>query len=62
MNDYTLTNSDNAMSTFGSLLSILKIDDCELTMDLAFRKELESVLGKKNVTLPQVFIRGNYVL
>ena len=30
-------------------------------MDSAYRKELQSVLGAKNVSLPQVFIKGKYV-
>lgn len=37
------------------------VDDRDISMDCAYRKELESVLGKRNVRLPQVFIRGKYV-
>lgn len=38
------------------------VDERDISMDSAYRKELQSVLGeKKNVTLPQVFIGGRYV-
>ncbi|KAK9282632.1 hypothetical protein L1049_010851 [Liquidambar formosana] len=37
------------------------VDERDISMDSAYRKELQSVLGEKNVSLPQVFIRGNYV-
>ena len=37
------------------------VDERDISMDSAYRKELQSVLGDKNVGLPQVFIRGNYV-
>ncbi|KAJ6428145.1 hypothetical protein OIU84_023542 [Salix udensis] len=30
-------------------------------MDSAYKKELQSVLGEKNVSLPQVFIKGDHV-
>ncbi|CAL0328762.1 unnamed protein product [Lupinus luteus] len=39
------------------------VDERDISMDAAYRKELMSVLGEKNkkiVTLPQVFIRGKY--
>uniref|UniRef100_A0A2P2IMX3 Uncharacterized protein At5g39865 n=1 Tax=Rhizophora mucronata TaxID=61149 RepID=A0A2P2IMX3_RHIMU len=37
------------------------VDERDVSMDSAYKKELQSVLGGKNVSLPQVFIRGNYV-
>ncbi|XP_010557859.1 PREDICTED: uncharacterized protein At5g39865-like [Tarenaya hassleriana] len=37
------------------------VDERDVSMDSAYRKELQNVLGEKNVTLPQVFIRGKYV-
>ena len=30
-------------------------------MDNAYRKELQSVLGEKTVSLPQVFVKGKYI-
>ncbi|CAL0303575.1 unnamed protein product [Lupinus luteus] len=39
------------------------VDERDISMDAAYRKELMNVLGEKNkktVTLPQVFIRGKY--
>ncbi|PSS19138.1 Thioredoxin-like fold protein [Actinidia chinensis var. chinensis] len=35
------------------------VDQRDISMDL--EKELQSVLGEKNVNLPQVFIRGKYI-
>lgn len=37
------------------------VDERDMAMDAAYRKELQSVLGEKNVSLPQVFIRGRHV-
>ncbi|XP_062087252.1 uncharacterized protein At5g39865 [Humulus lupulus] len=37
------------------------VDERDISMDSAYRKELQSVLGDKNVGLPQIFIRGSYV-
>ncbi|CAL5196344.1 unnamed protein product [Lathyrus oleraceus] len=40
------------------------VDERDVSMDSCYRKELMNVLGEKsmkNVTLPQVFIRGNLV-
>lgn len=37
------------------------VDERDISMDSAYRKELQSVLGAKNVSLPQIFIRGKYV-
>ncbi|XP_049395197.1 uncharacterized protein At5g39865 [Solanum stenotomum] len=39
----------------------VKIDERDISMDSAYKKELQNVLGQKNVTLPQVFIKGKYV-
>ncbi|KAI9115307.1 hypothetical protein K1719_013626 [Acacia pycnantha] len=37
------------------------VDERDVSMDSAYRRELQSVLGeKKNVALPQVFIGGKY--
>lgn len=37
------------------------VDERDISMDSSYRKELESALGGKAVTLPQVFIRGKHV-
>eukprot|EP00257_Ricinus_communis_P013331 XP_015570746.1 uncharacterized protein At5g39865 [Ricinus communis] len=37
------------------------VDERDISMDSAYKKELQSVLGEKNASLPQVFIRGNHV-
>ncbi|KAK6933959.1 Glutaredoxin [Dillenia turbinata] len=39
------------------------VDERDISMDSAYKKELQSVLGMegKRVSLPQVFIRGKYV-
>ncbi|KAJ6713969.1 GLUTAREDOXIN (GRX) FAMILY PROTEIN [Salix viminalis] len=37
------------------------IDERDVSMDSAYKKELQSVLGEKNVSLPQVFIKGDHV-
>ncbi|XAR63526.1 hypothetical protein NMG60_11023488 [Bertholletia excelsa] len=37
------------------------VDERDISLDSAYRKELLSVLGEKNVTLPQVFIRGKHI-
>lgn len=34
------------------------VDERDVSMDIALRRELQSVLGEKSVTLPQVFVRG----
>lgn len=39
----------------------LWVDERDISMDSAYRKELQCVLGEKNASLPQVFIRGKYV-
>ncbi|KAJ4720304.1 Glutaredoxin family protein [Melia azedarach] len=37
------------------------VDERDISMDFAYKKELHNVFGGKNVSLPQVFIRGKYV-
>lgn len=38
------------------------VDERDVSMDAAYRKELQGLLGEKNnVSLPQVFIKGRYV-
>ncbi|KAF8042628.1 hypothetical protein BT93_A1075 [Corymbia citriodora subsp. variegata] len=37
------------------------VDERDVSMDSAYRKELQSALGEKNVSLPQVFVGGKYV-
>ncbi|CAI0461849.1 unnamed protein product [Linum tenue] len=37
------------------------VDERDISMDTAYKKELHSVFGEKGVTLPQVFIRGRHV-
>lgn len=37
------------------------IDERDISMDSAYKKELQSVLGERNVSLPQVFIKGNHM-
>lgn len=39
----------------------LWVDERDISMDSAYKKELQSVLGEKNVTLPQVFIGGKHM-
>ena len=37
------------------------VDDRDISMDSAYKKELQSVLGEKNLSLPQVFIKGKHI-
>ncbi|CAK8564632.1 unnamed protein product [Lathyrus sativus] len=37
------------------------VDERDVSMDHAYRKELQCVMGEENVSLPQVFIRGKYI-
>ncbi|KAJ7942473.1 Glutaredoxin family protein [Quillaja saponaria] len=37
------------------------VDERDISMDSMYRKELQSVLGGKSVSLPQVFIRGKHI-
>ncbi|KAM7263481.1 hypothetical protein ACFE04_001164 [Oxalis oulophora] len=39
----------------------LWVDERDISMDSAYKKELQMVLGEKNASLPQVFIRGKHV-
>ncbi|KAK8661962.1 hypothetical protein V6N13_091550 [Hibiscus sabdariffa] len=37
------------------------VDERDVSMDAAYKKELQSVLRQKTVSLPQVFIKGKYI-
>lgn len=37
------------------------VDERDISMDSAYKKELHSVLGEKKLTLPQVFVRGKHI-
>lgn len=37
------------------------VDERDISMHAAYKKELQSVLGEKNISLPQVFIRGKHM-
>ncbi|KAK2440057.1 hypothetical protein P8452_19210 [Trifolium repens] len=37
------------------------VDERDVSMDRAYRKELQCVMGEENVALPQVFIKGKYI-
>ncbi|KAE8717849.1 hypothetical protein F3Y22_tig00110020pilonHSYRG00158 [Hibiscus syriacus] len=37
------------------------VDERDISMDAAYKKELQSVLKQKTVSLPQVFIKGKYI-
>ncbi|KAL6493837.1 hypothetical protein OROGR_031746 [Orobanche gracilis] len=39
----------------------VNMDERDISMDVAYRKELQSVLGENNVSLPRVFIKGKYI-
>ncbi|KAK6163053.1 hypothetical protein DH2020_002894 [Rehmannia glutinosa] len=39
----------------------VNIDERDISMDIAYRKELQRVLGENNVSLPQIFIKGKYI-
>ncbi|KAG8363702.1 hypothetical protein BUALT_Bualt19G0049900 [Buddleja alternifolia] len=39
----------------------VNLDERDISMDIAYRKEIQKLLGGNNVTLPQVFIRGKYI-
>lgn len=39
----------------------VNIDERDISMDVAYRKELQRVLGENNISLPQVFIKGKYI-
>ncbi|KAK6143299.1 hypothetical protein DH2020_023647 [Rehmannia glutinosa] len=40
----------------------VNLDERDISMDIAYKKELQKVLGEKNnVSLPQVFIKGKYI-
>ncbi|XP_022158548.1 uncharacterized protein At5g39865 [Momordica charantia] len=37
------------------------VDERDISMDSSYRKELQTAIGGKTVSLPQVFIRGKYI-
>ncbi|PIN04985.1 Glutaredoxin-related protein [Handroanthus impetiginosus] len=39
----------------------VNLDERDISMDVAYRKELQRVLGEKNISLPQIFIKGKYI-
>lgn len=39
----------------------VSVDERDISMDLSYTEELQSLLKRKPLTLPQVFIRGNRV-
>ncbi|GAA0144272.1 oxidoreductase [Lithospermum erythrorhizon] len=39
----------------------IELDERDISMHIAYKKELLSVLGEKSVTLPQVFIKGKLI-
>ncbi|KAK1577409.1 hypothetical protein Q3G72_021543 [Acer saccharum] len=39
----------------------VQVDERDISMDSMYRKELQSLLGGKSMSLPQVFIRGNHI-
>lgn len=39
----------------------VNLDERDISMDVAYRKELQKVLGENNVSLPQVFVKGKYI-
>ncbi|KAM7270145.1 hypothetical protein ACFE04_029359 [Oxalis oulophora] len=39
----------------------VQVDERDISMDSSYRKELQSLLGVKAISLPQVFIRGKHI-
>ncbi|WOH14742.1 hypothetical protein DCAR_0934264 [Daucus carota subsp. sativus] len=39
----------------------INVDERDISMDSAYRNELEKIMGRKNVSLPQVFIKGKHI-
>nr|GLL24899.1 uncharacterized protein At5g39865-like [Ipomoea trifida]GMC90561.1 Thioredoxin-like fold protein [Ipomoea batatas]GME12987.1 Thioredoxin-like fold protein [Ipomoea batatas] len=39
----------------------VNLDERDISMDNAYKKELQNVLGEKNPTLPQIFIKGKHI-
>ncbi|RAL45195.1 hypothetical protein DM860_014605 [Cuscuta australis] len=39
----------------------VNVDERDVSMDGAYRAELQSALGEKSVSLPQIFIKGKYI-
>ncbi|EYU42945.1 hypothetical protein MIMGU_mgv1a012063mg [Erythranthe guttata] len=39
----------------------VNVDERDISMDIAYKKELQKVLGQSSFTLPQVFVKGKYI-
>ncbi|KAL8546828.1 hypothetical protein ACS0TY_006519 [Phlomoides rotata] len=39
----------------------INLDERDISMDSAYKKELQRVLGENTISLPQVFIKGKYI-
>lgn len=39
----------------------VNLDERDVSMDVAYKKELQRALGENHITLPQVFIKGKYI-
>ncbi|KAL8542151.1 hypothetical protein ACS0TY_003129 [Phlomoides rotata] len=39
----------------------INIDERDMSLNAAYRKELQKAVGENNVSLPQVFIKGKYI-
>lgn len=39
----------------------INIDERDISLNAAYRNELQKAIGEKNVSLPQVFIKGQYI-
>lgn len=39
----------------------IDVDERDISMDSAYKKELEKIMGQKSVRLPQVFIKGKHI-
>ncbi|CAJ1941781.1 unnamed protein product, partial [Sphenostylis stenocarpa] len=37
------------------------VDEKDVSMDIAYKEELQCVLDERHVALPQVFVQGKYV-
>lgn len=39
----------------------VNLDERDISMDIAYKRELQRVLGENTISLPQVFIKGKYI-
>ncbi|KAL7083721.1 hypothetical protein ACP275_14G180200 [Erythranthe tilingii] len=39
----------------------VNVDERDISMDIAYKKELQKVLGQSSFTLPQVFVKGKHI-